>query len=81
LEGQKTLGRWITGGIAALSLFGAASVAAGALTTPAHAGAPVRDCGNYGLPADGPMWTYDYEFSGVRCTASRGRVIHWQAGS
>lgn len=23
----------------------------------------------------------DYEFSDVRCTASHGRVIHWQAGS
>ena len=23
----------------------------------------------------------DYEFSDVRCVASRGRVIHWQAGA
>jgi hypothetical protein len=23
----------------------------------------------------------DYEFSDTRCTASRGRVIHWQAGA
>jgi hypothetical protein len=32
-----------------------------------------------------PTWrcreTNDYEFSDVRCTASRGRVIHWQAGA
>jgi hypothetical protein len=32
-----------------------------------------------------PAWrcreTNDYEFSDVRCTASRGRAIHWQAGS
>jgi hypothetical protein len=32
-----------------------------------------------------PAWrcreSNDYEFSDVRCTASRGRVIHWQAGS
>ena len=23
----------------------------------------------------------DYEFSDIRCTASRGRVIHWQTGA
>jgi hypothetical protein len=32
-----------------------------------------------------PTWrcreTNDYEFSDVRCTSSRGRVIHWQAGA
>lgn len=32
-----------------------------------------------------PTWrcreVNDYEFSDVRCTASRGRVIHWQAGA
>ncbi len=32
-----------------------------------------------------PTWkcreVNEYEFSDTRCTASRGRVIHWQAGS
>jgi hypothetical protein len=23
----------------------------------------------------------DYEFSNIRCTASRGRVVHWQTGA
>ena len=51
------------------------------------AAAPVRDCGNYGFTADTsvPAWpcreSNEYELSDVRSTASRGRVIHWQAGS
>jgi hypothetical protein len=32
-----------------------------------------------------PTWrcreVNDYEFSDIRCTASRGRVIHWQTGA
>jgi hypothetical protein len=32
-----------------------------------------------------PRWrcreTNDYEYSDVRCTASGGRVIHWQSGA
>ena len=32
-----------------------------------------------------PTWNCrehnSYEFSDIRCTASRGRVIHWQAGA
>jgi hypothetical protein len=104
------------------------AVVFGALVVTPASAAPIRECGSYGLTADGdgPLWTYgevsgaspaynlttrkvrcrsarrfalhyrgtdtyyprwrcrevnQYEWSDVRCAASRGRVIHWQAGS